>query len=97
MGCPFAGGDDTVVTGCATTVDLTVSDHGDRCPTHRGVTGVALIRGIDVAGILARRHHAIVTTLASTHGLVVIDRNHWCPGGNSMTGGAHFAAAYVCC
>ena len=57
------------------------------------MTGLAHIRGIDVAARQAVTASARATALY----LVVIHRNHWCPGRTRMTSPAHIRGIDMRC
>lgn len=98
MRCTHAGGDHTVMTSGTNAIDLRVIHRGYRRPTDRRVTGITLIRGIDMrAGCFTRGNHAIVATLTGALHFVVIHGAHWHPGRWDMTTVADVAGIDVGC
>lgn len=75
------------MTSRTNTIDLSVIHRRHRCPTNRRVTGITLIRGIDMrAGRFAGGNRTIVATLASAQHFIVIHDAYWSPSCTRMTG-----------
>ena len=74
MCCAHAGGDYPIMATRTGAIHLGVIYRGHWCPTHRRVTGVTLIRTIDMSRYrFAGGDHTVMTALTSTLHFVVVD------------------------
>ena len=86
MGCAHAGGDDAIVTGLASAVDLRMIHDGHWNPARWCVTGVTLIGGIDVRCGFARRNDGVMTTLTGATDFIVIHGGYGNPARIDVAG-----------
>ena len=87
MCCAHAGGDYPIMATRTGAIHLGVIYRGNRRPTHRRVTSITLIRGIDMgASCFAGGNHAIMTTLTSAQHFIVIHDRGGHPGRRRVAG-----------
>ena len=80
-------GDHAVMATRTGAIHLGVIYRGNRRPTHRRVTSITLIRGIDMgASCFAGGNHAIMTTLTSAQHFIVIHDRGGHPGRRRVAG-----------
>ncbi len=86
------------MTRFASAIDLRVIHRGYRQPAHWRVTGITLIRRINMRTCFicfSSCDHTVVTTLTGAHGFVVIDGRYRNPCSELMTRGTYIAGTNV--